>query len=244
MASAAHSKAPVSGWVPSAPKAPAKHPERALPSPGSAQWDPLQKRQSIECSGGSLGVNWRIILINMIIIGSSEDVNLAMVLLMSVCTQVGSVGGSDLEGAAGWCWCGSAHAERWITQQKDFLLFHGFLQPCCTVLTLMLQILLLSSVRHAKVPSFPNSVPLLKPKLKIVTLMLFHFPLVVLFCLFPCFEFSLWLWFLWCIGKFCGSSAQTLLLGSDLKQNKREREKGGDCLLVTEQLVCLYWKRD
>lgn len=48
----------------------------------------------------------------MIIIGSSEDINLAMVSLMSVCTHVGSVGGSDLEGAAGWCWCGNAHADR------------------------------------------------------------------------------------------------------------------------------------
>lgn len=120
----------------------------------------------------------------MLIICSGEDVHLAMLLLMSVCNQVGSVGGLDLEGAAGWCRCGSVHAERWITHQKDFLLFPGLLWPCCTVLALMTQVLLLSLVCHAKVLSFPNSVPLLKPKLKIITLMLFHFPLVVLFCLF------------------------------------------------------------
>lgn len=48
----------------------------------------------------------------MLIICSGEDVHLAMLLLMSVCNQVGSVGGLDLEGAAGWCRCGSVHAER------------------------------------------------------------------------------------------------------------------------------------
>jgi len=45
-------------------------------------------------------------------------------------------------------------------------------------------LLLLSSVCHATVLSFINSVSLLKPKFKTITLMLLHFPLVVLFCLF------------------------------------------------------------
>ena len=135
MASAAHSKTAVGGWLPSAPKAPAKHSGRGLPSPGSAQWDPLHKWQSIECHGGSLRVNWRNSLVNMIITGSSKDIWLW--LLTSMCTQVGSLSGSDLERAVGWCWCGSAHVGRWISQQKDFFVFLGSLQPCYTVLALM-----------------------------------------------------------------------------------------------------------
>ena len=97
MASAAHSKAPVHGWVPSAPKDPAKYLERRLPSPGPAQWDLLQKWESIKCNGSSLGVSWRNVLVNTVVIGNSEDINLATVLLVSVCTQVGSITGLDLE---------------------------------------------------------------------------------------------------------------------------------------------------
>lgn len=82
------SKATFCGWVSSAPKAAAKHPERALPHPDSAQWDLLQKWQSIRCNGSSCGVNRRNILLNTIVIGNSEGINLGMVLLMSVSSGV------------------------------------------------------------------------------------------------------------------------------------------------------------
>lgn len=88
-------------------------PVRALLSGNdSAQWEFLQslwKWESIECSGGSLGVSWRSSLVDMNIKSSSEDINLPTALLMSLYTQVRLVGVSDLKGAAGWCWCGSAH---------------------------------------------------------------------------------------------------------------------------------------
>lgn len=140
------------------------------------------------------------------------------------------------------CWrlvlvCKCPH-EKLNHSAEGILGFPWVLWPCCTVSVLMPPLLLLSSVSHTKVLSFPNSTPLLEYRLKPVTLMLFHFLCWFFFvCLFPCFGFSLWLWFLRCVGNCYGSSAQTLLLVSDLKQNKREREKGGDCLLVTEQLV-------